>query len=138
MVATEAYLAQHGNPRRVADLAGHACIVYSSVQGDDRWRLTATGGASSSVPVKGPFRSNNLSAVLAAAGNGMGLAIVPWYMARESIASGTVKPVMADHSLPAQEIHAVYPSPKLVPNKVTAFIDHLQGRLGGDWWLSAI
>ncbi|MBL8352338.1 MAG: LysR family transcriptional regulator [Burkholderiaceae bacterium] len=138
MVATETYLGEQGEPRCVADLAGHACIVYSSVQGDDRWRMSAPGGSSSSVPVKGPFRSNNLSAVLAAASNSMGLAILPWYVARESIASGIVRPVMADHSLPAQEMHAVYPSPKLVPNKVTAFIDDLQGRLGGDWWLNAV
>lgn len=138
MVATDAYLGKHGDPRCVADLAGHACIVYSSVQGDDRWRMTAPGGSSSAVPVKGPFRSNNLSAVLAAAADGMGLAILPWYVARESIASGTVKPVMADHSLPAQEMHAVFPSPKLVPNKVTTFIDHLQSRLVGDWWLHAV
>lgn len=138
MVATPAYLAAHGEPRCVADLADHACIVYSSVQGDDRWRMTAPGGASSSVPVKGPFRSNNLSAVLAAASVGMGLAILPWYVARESIASGTVRRVMADHSLSAQEIHAVFPSPKLVPTKVTTFIDHLQSRLGGDWWLEAV
>ena len=60
------------------------------------------------------------------------------YVARESLASGTVKPVMVDHSLPAQEMHAVYPSPKLVPHKVSAFIGHLQGRLVGDWWLDAI
>jgi DNA-binding transcriptional LysR family regulator len=138
MVATAAYLAKHGEPRCAADLAGHACIVYSSVQGDDRWRMTAPGGSSSSIPVKGPFRSNNLSAVLAAVSAGMGLAMLPWYVARETLASGSVKPVMVDHHLPAQEMHAVFPSPKLVPKKVTSFIDHLQGKLGGDWWLSAI
>ena len=138
MVATEAYLNLHGEPHCVEDLAGHACIVYSSVQGDDRWRVTAPGAASASVPVKGPFRSNNLSAVLAATSAGMGLAILPWYVARESIAAGVVKPVMTDHSLPAQEMHAVFPSPKLVPAKVTRFIDHLQRRLSGDWWLDAV
>jgi DNA-binding transcriptional LysR family regulator len=137
MVGAEAYLGQHGEPRCVTDLADHACIVYSSVQGDDRWRLTPPGGSSASVPVKGPFRCNNLSAVLAATTAGMGLSILPWYVARASIAAGTVRRVMADHSLPAQEMHAVFPSPKLVPRKTTAFIDHLQGTLGGDWWLNA-
>lgn len=137
MVGAQPYFEVHGEPRCVADLAEHACIVYSSVQDDDRWRLTPPGGASSSVPVKGPFRSNNLSAVLAATGAGMGLSILPWYVARESIEAGSVKPVLVDHSLPAQEMHAVFPSPKLVPKKVTAFIEHLRGRLDGDWWLSA-
>lgn len=138
MVGTEAYLQAHGEPQCVADLADHACIIYSSVQGDDRWRLTPPGRESASVPVKGPFRSNNLSAVLAASSAGMGLAILPWYVARESIAAGIVKPVLADHGLPAQDMHAVFPSPKLVPRKATAFIEHLQGRLSGDWWLNAL
>lgn len=137
MVASRPYMDRHGEPSASGDLAQHACIVYSSVQGDDRWRLTPGAGAAVSIPVRGPFRSNNLSAVLAAASAGMGLAILPWYVARESIAAGAVQVVMADHGLPAQEVHAVYPSPKLVPQKVTRLIDHLQQALAGDWWLRA-
>ncbi len=137
MVATRRYVDEHGQPTAAADLTRHACIVYSSVQGDDRWRLTPPAGPAQSVQVKGPFRSNNLSAVVAAASAGMGLAILPWYVARESMATGAVQRVMADHGLPAQEMHAVYPSPKLVPRKVTGFIDHLQQTLAGDWWLRA-
>jgi DNA-binding transcriptional LysR family regulator len=45
--------------------------------------------------------------------------------------------VLPDHALPAQEMHAVYPSPKLVPQKVTSFIDYLQQALAGNWWLRA-
>ena len=36
--------------------------------------------------------------------------------------------------LPQQEVHAVYPSPKLVPAKVSQFIEWLQGQFGPDWW----
>jgi DNA-binding transcriptional LysR family regulator len=42
--------------------------------------------------------------------------------------------VLDDWSLPAQEIHAVYPSPRLVPAKVTRFVEWLQGAFSGDWW----
>lgn len=137
MVASRRYLDQYAEPRIPGDLAQRACIVYSSVQGDDRWRLTPPAATTLSIPVSGPFRSNNLSGVLAAATAGMGLAILPWYVARESIAVNAVRVVMADHELPAQEMHAVYPSPKLVPEKVTQFIDHLQRALAGEWWLRA-
>jgi DNA-binding transcriptional LysR family regulator len=137
MVAAPPYLAQHGAPRVPADLARHACLVYSSVQGDDRWSFTGPGGEDVSVPVKGPLRSNNLSAVLAAARAGMGLAVLPWYVARESLADGAVQPVLADHALPAQEVHAVFPSPKQVPAKVTGFIGFLQEALRGEWWKRA-
>jgi DNA-binding transcriptional LysR family regulator len=137
MVAAPSYLKARGTPRSAADLARHACLVYSSVQGDDRWSLRTAAGEKLSVPVKGPLRSNNLSAVLGAARAGMGLAVLPWYVARESLADGTVEPVLADHGLPEQEVHAVFPSPKLVPLKVTSFCSFLQQALAGDWWRQA-
>lgn len=137
MVASPHYLAERGEPRTPDDLAQHACIVYSSVQGDDRWRLSTPEGKLVSMPVKGPLRSNNLSAVLSATAAGMGLAILPWYVARESIADATVQPVLADHGLPAQDMQAVFPSPKLVPRKVTCFIDFVQQALAGEWWREA-
>ena len=137
MVAAPSYLREHGAPRSAADLPKHACLVYSSVQGDDRWTLTTPAGDEVSVPVRGPLRSNNLSVVLAAARDGLGLAVLPWYVARESVAEGVVQPVLTDHGLPAQEVHAVFPSPKLVPSKVTSFIAYLEQALAGEWWRNA-
>lgn len=134
MVAAPSYLRAKGTPRKPADLAKHACLVYSSVQGDDRWTFAGPAGEPVSVAVKGPLRSNNLSAVLAAARGGMGVAILPWYVARESVAEKVVQPILTDYGVPAQEMHAVFPSPKLVPSKVTSFIAFLQNALGGEWW----
>jgi len=134
MVAAPEYLKRRGAPRSAADVAKHACLIYSSVQGDDRWILTTPSGEERSIPVKGPLRSNNLSALVAAARAGMGLAVLPWYVARESVADRSVVPVLVDHALPAQELHAVFPSPKLVPSKVTTFIAFLQKALAGEWW----
>lgn len=138
MVAAPDYLKRRGAPRKVSDLAVHDCLIYSSVQGDARWSLTLPGGKEQSVPVQGHLRSNSLSAVLDAAIAGMGLAILPWYVAGPSIAGGTVRQVMADHNLPAQEVHAVFPSPKLVPSKVSHFIDWLTCELDGEWWLRVV
>ena len=108
------------------------------MQGDARWHFTGADGARRwSVPVKGPLRSNNLSALLAAARGGLGVAALPWYVAHESVQSGAVQPVLADWTLPAQEIHAVYPSPRLVPAKVSGFVDWLQGQFGESWWTGA-
>ena len=55
-------------------------------------------------------------------------------MAEESIKAGTVVEVLADHGLAEQEIHAVFPSPKLVPGKVSSFVAFLQGRFDENWW----
>ena len=86
-------------------------------------RYPGPDGKEQVTPVRGPLRSNNLSAVLAAAREGLGIAILPCYVARESVADGSVQPILERHALPTQEIHAVFPSPKLVPGKVSAFID---------------
>ena len=138
LAAAPGYLRQAGTPASPDDLAGHACLVYSSVQGDDRWQFTSPDGEALSVSVKGPLRSNNLSAVLAACRAGMGLAVLPWYVARESVADGVIVPLLEHYALPSQEMHAVFPSPKLVPAKVKTFIDYLKEALDGPWWQRAL
>ena len=137
VAAAPGYLARAGTPHAPADLARHACLIYSSVQGDDRWQFTDAGGHGITASVQGPLRSNNLSAVLAAARAGHGLAALPWYVARDSVADGSIRPVLEGYALPVQELHAVYPSPKLVPSKVAAFIDFLQQALADERRLAA-
>jgi DNA-binding transcriptional LysR family regulator len=134
MVASPRYLKRAGVPRRPADLSGHDTLIYSSVQGSDVWRVVAPRGEAVTVPVTARLRSNNLSAVLAAARRDLGIAALPWYVAADSLAAGTVVEVLRGHGLPEQEIHAVYPSPKLVPQKVLSFVAFLQGRFDARWW----
>lgn len=134
LVASNDYLAVRGTPLQPAGLATHDALIYSTVQGDARWHLTGADGRVQTVPVKGPLRSNNLSALLVAARSGMGLAALPKYVAHESVRSGALTEVLADWALPSQEIHAVYPSPQLVPAKVTSFVGWLQGQFGQTWW----
>ena len=134
VVAAPEYLARRGVPRQLADLAGHDALVYSTVQGDARWLFTAADGQLQPTPVRGPLRSNNLSALLSAARGGMGLAALPWYVAHESVKAGAVQPVLTEWSLPSQEIHAVFPSPRLLPAKVNGLIEWLQGQIGETWW----
>jgi DNA-binding transcriptional LysR family regulator len=134
MVASPKYLRAAGTPRRPADLTAHEALIYSSVQGSDVWRVLSPRGETVTVAVTARLRSNNLSAVLAAARSHMGVAALPWYVAADSLGSGAVVEVLKAHSLPEQEIHAVFPSPKLVPGKVQAFVAFLQGRFGPRWW----
>ena len=136
MVASPGYLKKHGTPKRAQDLSAHVALIYSSVVGDEFWRMHTPRGEPVTVPVSGRFRSNNLSAVLAAARDGLGIALMPRYVASESLATGKVREVLGDHALPEQEIHAVFPSPKLVPGKVSGFVAFLQGRFDEGWWAS--
>ena len=65
----------------------------------------------------------------------MGVAALPACVANESLRSQALVPLLAGWSLPSQEIHAVYPSPRLVPAKVNDFIGWLQVQFGASWWI---
>jgi len=134
LVASPGYLATHTAPTNAKDLHRHAALIYSSVQGDDLWRLQSIAGDAITVPVAGRMRSNSLAAVLAAARADLGIAALPRYVAGASLASGHLVEVLGRYRLPEQEIHAVFPSPRLVPVKVQSFIAFLHGRFGERWW----
>lgn len=136
MVAAPAYLARRGAPAAPADLVDHDCITYSSVHGDAVWRLRGEGGEDEPRAVSGFFRSNNLPALLSAARSGLGVAILPRYVAEDALTSGELVRVMPGHALPEQTLTAVFPSPRLVPRKVRALIDHLARHFQGEWWSS--
>jgi DNA-binding transcriptional LysR family regulator len=130
LVASPAYLKRHAAPQLPADVAQHACLIYSTVQGDERWHFAGADA----VPVRGPLRTNNLSTLLEAALGGMGLAMLPRYVAEDALRSHAIKPLLTDFALPAQEMHAVFPSPKLVPSKVSSFISFLEEQFTPEWW----
>jgi len=137
MVASPSYLAEQGTPQIPEDLNDHDCIVYSSVQGDAVWQLRSHEGKNHVIIANGRLRSNNLSTVLSAVHLSQGIAILPLYVASASLKSGRVVSVLEDYILPQQELHAVFPSPKLVPEKVGAFIRFLLPRFEGEWWDAA-
>ncbi len=136
-VASPSYLAQRGEPATPSDLTGHDALVYSTVQGDARWHFIDADGREQAVQVRGPLRSNNLSALLAAARDGLGIATLPSYVANDSLASGALVTTLSAWSLPTQQIHAVYPSPRMIPAKVLRFVEWLQDEFHDEWWARA-
>ena len=119
LVASNTYLRKHGTPRRPSDLKEHSTLIYSSVQGNDIWRLRNASGEPVSIPVTGRLRSNNLSALLAAARSHMGIAALPRYVAQDSLKDGRVVesnyndyPVLRLNEMPAVEVHLVASSEK--------------------------
>ena len=138
LVAAPAYLSKRPAPTEPQDLGRHDVLVYSSVHSDDQLHFTHPRRERASVRVRGPFRCNNLSSLLAAACDGFGIAALPMYVAGESLARGELEQLLTGYTLPSQEIHAVFPSPKLVPSKVTTFVEHLKAHFASpDWYVAA-
>jgi DNA-binding transcriptional LysR family regulator len=134
VVAAPEYLARRGAPDTPQDLVEHEALIISTVQNDSRWHFQRANGEELTVQLRGPMRSNNKSALLSAACAGLGIAALPTYVVQEALQRGEVVRLLADWSLPQQEIHAVFPSPRLVPTKVTGFVEWLKAQLGEAWW----
>ena len=134
IVAAPDYLTRRGTPLTPGDLALHDALICSTVQHDARWHFSGAKGEALTVQVKGPLRSNNKSALLTAAEAGFGIAALPSYVVHEAVKSGALVSLVSGWTLPPQEVHAVYPSPRMVPAKVTGFIEWLQGQMGESWW----
>lgn len=134
VVASSDYLTKAGPLNAPSDLSAHQALIYSTVQSDARWSFTGARGDLATIAVTGPLRSNSLSALVMAARNGLGVAALPRYVAQDSLTSGVLVQVLEDWRLPSQEMHAVYPSPSLVPAKVSGLVAWLQGQFGEQWW----
>ena len=137
VAAAPGYLQRRGEPRDPAQLAEHDALIYSTVQSDDRWRFASADNHVIEVAVHGPFRSNSLSSLLGAARAGIGIALLPWYVADLSVEEGSLIPILGSWTLPSQEIHAVFPSPRQVPAKVGAVVAWLEGQFRDRWWTRA-
>lgn len=133
-VAAPAYLKRRGAPAKPDDLAAHDALVYSTAQGDAIWHFAGPGKTSQAVPVNGRLRSNNLSVLLAAARDGFGVAVLPHYVASDGLRGGEIVSILDGWRLPSQEVHAVYPSPRMIPAKVQELVVWLKGNFSDGWW----
>jgi DNA-binding transcriptional LysR family regulator len=134
VVASPDYLLKRGEPMTPFDLISHDALIVSTIQNDSRWHFNNASGEALTVQLKGPLRSNNKSALLTAACQGLGIAALPTYVVHESVVSGELVALLPDWTLPIQDMHAVFPSPRMVPAKVSGFTEWLREQLDDKWW----
>jgi DNA-binding transcriptional LysR family regulator len=130
LVASPAYLARMGTPATPYDLVSHGVLRYTRVAARDEWRFRGPEGEFS-VATHGRFSADHGSAIREAAEAGVGLAILPWFMAEEAINAGRLVELLPDWMPRGQAIWALHAHPRLVPPKVRAFVDMLQARVKG-------
>ena len=91
----------------------------------NRWPFEDRDGVPFSVAVSGSMEIDNGEALREAVLAGAGLAYVPCDLIAEELQNGRLEQVLGDWPLPSLPIHAVHPSRKLVPRRVSAFIEAL-------------
>lgn len=128
--AAPAYLAAHGAPASVAELARHQTLSYLLTD-DDHWRLQDADGAEHRLPASSRLRLNSTDALLDAALAGLGLAILPIYLAAPHVAAGRLQAVLpqAQPVTPhGNAIYACYTPSRVRSPKVRVLLDALRER----------
>lgn len=101
LCAAPGYLAAHGTPARVAELARHDCLVLRDRhQSFGVWRLHGPGGVEK-VKVTGRLSSNNAAIVRGWATAGRGILLTAHWDVADDLASGRLVHILADHDEPA-------------------------------------
>jgi DNA-binding transcriptional LysR family regulator len=110
-VASPAYFAERGRPRKPQDLAGHNCINmrFPTLGGLYAWEFEK-GQRELNVRVEGQLIVNDIALGRRGAIDGLGIAYLPEDYVAEAIARGELVRVLADWSPPFPGYHLYYPS----------------------------
>jgi DNA-binding transcriptional LysR family regulator len=126
VVASPDYLAAHGRPEHPRDLQQHACIRIRFPNGGFyRWQF-AKGTEPLEVEVDGPLATGEMRAIVRAAEDGLGVAYTYAQYAAPGLASGRLVRVLEDWTPPAEGFFLYYPSRKLMPAGLKAFVEMLR------------
>lgn len=121
LCASPAYLARHGMPEAIGDLARHTLVTHNA----DHWRLEGPQGVET-VRVEGRLRTNSSEVVREAALAGLGIALRSTWDVGPDLKAGRLVHVLPEWTGGRRiAVHAVYPSRRHLEQKVRVFIAHL-------------
>ncbi|QNB09576.1 LysR family transcriptional regulator [Herbaspirillum frisingense] len=135
------YLAHHGTPRKVEELALHNCLTHSYV-GRSLWqfdpkKVTGKGGKSRTAPqsqsvaVGGSISANEVTVLLQAVLAGVGIGHMPAYAVAPLVASGRLVQLLPDFEPLQLGMYGVYASRKHMPATLRTMLDFLAQRFAG-------
>ena len=134
LCASPGYLDRHGTPRRLDDLAKHDCIVFPITAPKGRWTFRK-GRRHVDVAIRGPLVIDETDGVFSALIAGLGIGIVPLYMAADALREGRLVHVLPDYELVNESaIYLVYLPNRTLPSRVRAFVDFVVVRFAPVPW----
>lgn len=128
LAAAPSYVAAHGVPRKLSDLARHQVILFNSPLGSMQLKLTGNSG-SESVTVRGSINVDEISSLLLFAERGAGIAFLPDSVVEDSLGEGRLVRVLPQYSRRDASLYLVYPALRQVPRRVALLREHLYAGL---------
>jgi DNA-binding transcriptional LysR family regulator len=125
--ASPDYLAERGRPEHPRDLLHHACIRHRFMSGvtTGAWEFERDGEVVRVAP-DGPFIGTDVESELAAAAAGLGIITSFEGFLAPAFADGRLEPVLPDWWQPFSGPFLYYPSRRLMPAPLRAFVDYIR------------
>jgi DNA-binding transcriptional LysR family regulator len=129
LVASPAYLAAQGTPRKPEDLARHDWVALTLLAAPLTWKFTGAKGQTRTVRMAGRLRCDSSATMRALLQGGAGISVLDSFSAAVAIESGSLVRLLANWQLPRGGVYAVYAPGRHIQAKVRAFIDFYSARL---------
>ena len=135
VVASPGYLERRGRPKTPKQLESHVCLLYRHQVSGAHW-VFKHGGQSTRVRPRGPLLSNHGDVLAKAAVMGLGIALLPGFIAQDYVQSGALVPLFSRSCQNRAPIHAVFPPGRRTPKRTRVFVDALMQyfRVAGAAW----
>jgi DNA-binding transcriptional LysR family regulator len=126
--ASPEYLKHHGTPRRIEELRKHDCVLFPPLAPKGIWTLRRDR-RKYSVQVAGTFETDDMEGVCAAVTAGLGIGILPVYIAGDALRQGQLVPLLRQYRVvPESAIYLVYLPNRTLSSRVRALIEFLVSR----------
>ncbi len=128
LVASPAYLAEHGAPRSAEELEGHRGIFYLN-RGAADWQFTTPKGT---LNVRGTaaLQVNNGDVMREAAIAGLGIALLPAFIANDALVAGELAAIDIGVKPASEFVYIAHPEGRRPSAKLRALAEHLQNEFG--------
>jgi DNA-binding transcriptional LysR family regulator len=125
VVASPEYVARRGAPASLEVLQQHSCIGYLNAQATSIWQFFGKDGQVTGVPMRSRLAANNGEAMRDMAIAGLGVSLLPMFVAHEALQSGQLVRIAEELKPVPLPISAVWPPVKPMPLKLRAIVDYL-------------
>jgi DNA-binding transcriptional LysR family regulator len=119
------YIAKHGKPQRLAELAAHNCIRHINYPYQDEWRFVDRSGAQAGVRISGSLVTNSGETLRRAALDDIGIALAAGFLVHGDLEEGRLVRLLPEYRTLELAVHAIYPHRHNLSAKVRIFIDCL-------------
>lgn len=124
LVASPSYCSTHALPVTPDDLSVHECVLYSGPRERSPWSFSY-GDRRWSVQPSGRVQADNGEALLQMALGGVGMVLLPDFLAAQPLRSGLLVAILPDFQLPEEGVFVVRPPASYVSTPLKVVTDEL-------------